>query len=93
MRSVVWLLLFTFLFSAVVAVAQVSDDAIYDDVRRRLAVDPDIKGGALVVDVKAGVVTVSGLVDTTKAQAKIEKVAKKAKGVKEVINKTTVRTA
>jgi len=40
-----------------------SDDQIYNLVRQRLANDPDIKGGALQVEVKDGVVTISGEVD------------------------------
>ena len=35
----------------------ISDDAIYDNVRIRLASDIDVKGGGLKVDVKEGVVS------------------------------------
>ena len=42
----------------------VSDDQIYDTVRRKLADDQVVKGGALEVDVKEGVVTLSGKVET-----------------------------
>jgi hyperosmotically inducible protein len=67
-----------------------SDEQIYDQVRMRLANDPDIKGGNLDVDVKDGVVTVKGRVDKDRAQQKIEKVAKKVKGVSSVINQVKV---
>jgi osmotically-inducible protein OsmY len=69
---------------------QQSDAQIYDQVRMRLANDPDIKGGNLEVDVKAGVVTVKGRVDKERAHQKIEKVAKKVKGVSSVINQVKV---
>jgi osmotically-inducible protein OsmY len=69
---------------------KVDDALIYDQVRMRLANDPDIKGGNLTVDVKAGVVTVQGRVDREKVRAKIDRVAKKVKGVKEVVNQVQV---
>ena len=37
-----------------------TDDTITDQVRLKLTSDPDVKGGALQVDVKQGVVTLSG---------------------------------
>ena len=64
----------------------VSDDAIADQVMLKLAADPDVKGGALKVDCKAGVVTLSGQVDSTHAKDKASKLAKKVKGVKQVVN-------
>ncbi len=93
--TVLILLLFSFLFNAQqlpAAAQKVSDDQIYDNVRRKLANDPDVKGGALDVEVKEGQVTVKGKVDTERAQHKIEHVAKKVKGVKGVVNQTTVKT-
>jgi hyperosmotically inducible periplasmic protein len=67
------------------------DDAqIYDMVKMRLANDPDIKGGNLQVEVKGGVVTVSGRVDKEKGRQKIEKVARKVKGVTSVVNQVKV---
>ncbi|HBY59956.1 MAG TPA: hypothetical protein DEH78_09035 [Solibacterales bacterium] len=70
-----------------------SDDEIYDLVRQRLANDPEVKGGALEVDVKDGVVTVRGEVRTEKIRQKVDKVAKKVKGVKAVKNETRVKAA
>ena len=67
-----------------------SDDRITDQVSMRLAVDPDVKGGALKVASKDGVVTITGRVDTEKAKRKAEKLAKKVKGVKSVTNDVTV---
>lgn len=64
----------------------ISDDSIYDHVKRALANDPDVKGGALEVDVKDGVVTVKGKVDKERARAKVDKLCKKVKGVADVKN-------
>ena len=46
----------------------VSDDAIYDKVRISLASDIDVKGGNLKVDVKEGVVTLAGTVESQRAE-------------------------
>jgi osmotically-inducible protein OsmY len=68
-----------------------TDDAIHDRVRISLSGDREVKGGALEVDVKQGVVTLSGTVDTTRQKDKATKVAKKVKGVKRVINNIEVK--
>jgi osmotically-inducible protein OsmY len=81
------------LLTATFAVAQKpasSDDRILDQVRMRLATDPDVKGGALDVSVHEGVVTIKGRVDTDKNKSKATKLAKKVKGVKEVDNELVV---
>lgn len=70
---------------------QISDDAIYDSVRRKLASDPLVKGGALEVDVQQGVVTLRGAVEQPKQKSKAEKIARKVDGVKKVINQLEVR--
>jgi osmotically-inducible protein OsmY len=67
-----------------------SDDRISDQVRMKLATDPDVKGGALDVTVKDGVVTIRGRVDTEKGRSKAEKLSKKVKGVKQVDNELVV---
>jgi hyperosmotically inducible protein len=69
----------------------VSDDQLYDTVRLRLADDPDVKGGALKVDVKLGVVTLSGTLDTEKQKDKAGKIAKKVKGVSQVVNNISLK--
>ncbi len=69
---------------------QKKDDEIYDAVRRRLAGDPVVKGGTLEVEVKDGVVTISGIVRTEKAKSKADKVAMKVKGVTKVVNQIKV---
>lgn len=68
----------------------VSDDLIYDLVRQKLAGDQVVKGGALTVDVKSGVVTLSGNVQAEKQRTKAEHLAHKVKGVKSVVNQIKV---
>ena len=72
------------------AADQKEDDRLYDQVRLRLAGDPDVKGGALEVEVKDGVVTLKGIVRTDKAKAKAEKLVMKFKGAKKVNNELRV---
>jgi osmotically-inducible protein OsmY len=69
---------------------QLSDDSIHDQVIRKLANDPDVKGGALQIDVQQGVVTIRGKVETDKQRQKAEKLARKISGVKKVINEITL---
>jgi hyperosmotically inducible protein len=69
----------------------VNDDIITDDVRLKLGGDPDVKGGAIQVDTKQGVVTLSGLVETANQKAKAGRVTKKVKGVKKVVNNLMVK--
>lgn len=68
----------------------VSDDEIFDNVRRRLAGDPDVKGARLDVTVNQGVVTIRGKVDKEKSKQKAERLASREKGVKKVINELRV---
>jgi hyperosmotically inducible periplasmic protein len=69
----------------------VSDDVIVDEVRIKLSGDAEVKGGALKVDCKQGVVTLAGAVDTEAARGKAAKLAKRVKGVKDVVNNLTVK--
>ena len=68
------------------AVSAVSDDAISDNVRQRLASDADVRGAALDVSVKDGVVTIKGRVHTEKGRKKATEITKKVKGVVSVDN-------
>jgi BON domain len=70
----------------------VTDDTITDQVRIKLASDPIVKGGALNVEVKQGVVTLSGAVEQDKQKEKAEKIARKVKGVKQVVNNLEIKT-
>jgi osmotically-inducible protein OsmY len=71
----------------------ISDDAIYDQVRLKLAGDPDVGGRDLQVKVSQGVVELQGSVKKEKAKAKAEKIAKKVKGVKSVVNQLKVSSS
>jgi hyperosmotically inducible periplasmic protein len=69
----------------------ISDDLLYDQVRIKLAGDAEVKGGALKVDVKQGVVTIGGTVETQRQKDKAAKLAKKVKGVKQVVNNLVLK--
>jgi osmotically-inducible protein OsmY len=69
---------------------QISDDAIYDMVKRKLANDPVVKGGALTVEVKNGEVALRGQLETEQKKERAARVAKKVKGVRSVDNQITV---
>ena len=68
-----------------------TDAAIDDNVRIKLAADAEVNGGALKVDVKEGVVTISGTLETQRQKDKAARIAKKVKGVKQVINNITLK--
>ena len=70
---------------------EVSDDALYDQVMRALVRDQALKIAELAVEVKGGVVTVHGYVKSEKLLERVERVAKRPKGVREVVNKVGVR--
>ncbi len=70
---------------------KLSDDAITDYVRLKLAGDPDVKGGALMVDVKQGIVTITGTVESQHQKDKATRLAKKVKGVKQVVNNIALK--
>ncbi len=68
----------------------ITDDILHDRVQIKLAGDQTVKGGGLTIDVKNGVVTLSGKVENEKQKVKAEKLAKKIDGVKSVINQIQV---
>ena len=86
LRVLSLLLILVLLTPLLVAQAKTSDNAIYDEVRRRLANDLDVKGAGIDVDVKGGVVTLKGRVHTDKARTKAAAITKKVKGVTSVDN-------
>ncbi len=94
-KSAISILLISLLLAgAVAALADkppVPDDSIYDNVRRKLASDPVVKGGAIDVDVQQGVVTLKGPVEFEKQKIRAEKLTQKVQGVKKVVNQLTVR--
>jgi osmotically-inducible protein OsmY len=94
MTSKLVALLVAVLFVAGICLAadkKLSDDSISDYVRLKLSGDPDVKGGALDATCKAGVVTITGTVDTMRQKEKATRLARKVKGVKEVVNNLAVK--
>ena len=65
------------------------DDEIYDKVNQRLNADVDTHG-RVKIEVKNGVVTLTGMVKNDKARSRAEKLTKKVSGVKDVVNKIEV---
>jgi hyperosmotically inducible periplasmic protein len=73
--------------------ATISDDEIYDKVRLKLVSDAEVKGSHIEVKVTDGVVELSGTVRQEKAKTKAEKLARKVKGVRSVVNQLKVTTS
>lgn len=88
--SVLLVLLLTLLPVTAAPKGPLTDDHVYDQVRIQIANDREIGGNPIEVKVTNGVVELSGKVRSDKQKAKAEKVAKKVKGVKSVVNKITV---
>jgi osmotically-inducible protein OsmY len=65
------------------------DDDIYDHVNQKLNADRDIHG-RIKIDVKDGVVTLSGMVHDEKVKERATKLTKKVAGVKDVVNKIEI---
>ena len=94
MRTIsIFLMMFLMAATLFAAAKDVSDDAVYDQVRLKLAGDRDVGGGAITVKVTQGAVELSGTVKTQSIRVKAEKLAKKVKGVKSVVNLLKVATA
>ena len=92
MKANLCLLLIAFLMAGVcLAKDAVTDDMIYNNVRIKLASDQVVKGGALEVEVKNGVVTLGGSVEEQKQKERATKLTKSVKGVKQVVNNITLR--
>jgi osmotically-inducible protein OsmY len=85
-RLIAFVLLCFLSVSMLVAQGNPNDDRIYDEVRRKLADDPDIKGGALDVTVANGAIILKGRVRDQSAKEKATRVTKKVKGVTTVDN-------
>ena len=78
------------LVSPLLAQKHVPDGEVIDQVRVKLANDPDVGGMNINVDSKDGAVTLMGKVKTDKQRVKAEKLTKKVKGVVSVNNQLAV---
>jgi hyperosmotically inducible periplasmic protein len=67
-----------------------TDEALYDQVRIKIARDREVGGGKIEVKVTNGVVELTGTVKQDKLKERAEKLARKVKGVKSVENKLRV---
>lgn len=76
--------------SPAIAKDPVSDDSIYDKVRIQMANDREIGGHPIDVKVTEGQVELTGKVRSEKQKSKAEKIAKKVRGVKGVVNNISV---
>ena len=95
MHKIVIALLAVFLIQTVALAKdppQITDDTITDQVKIKLAGDHVVKGGGLDVKVVNGIATLSGSVELQKQKEKGAAVAKKVKGVKQVVNNIEVKT-
>ncbi len=90
MRLIAILPILLLLLSPALAADQASDDQIYDRVRVKIYQDRDIGSANLQVTVEDAIVTLRGQVTKDKFKKKAEKIAKKVKGVKQVVNELTV---
>lgn len=70
--------------------APVTDDTIVDQVRVKIADDSEVGGQPIQVDAHNGVVVLSGKVSSDKLKLKIEKIAKKVKGVTGIDDKIVI---
>ncbi len=61
--------------------APITDDTIVDQVRVKIADDSEVGGQPIQVDAHNGVVVLTGKVTNDKLKSKVEKLAKKVKGV------------
>jgi hyperosmotically inducible protein len=68
-----------------------ADAAITGKVKTKLLADPDVKGLAIDVDTKDGVVTLTGSADKAGNVDKAVSIAKDTDGVKSVDNKLSVK--
>ncbi len=70
-----------------------SDDKIANDLRSKIAADPDIKDAPVGVTTKDGKVILTGKLKTPAAQQKLEQLARTEAGAATVDNETTVEPA
>ena len=91
MKTLLVIITFLMFFAVLSPAAEpVTDDALYDQVRIKIANDRTVGGGNIQVKVTNGVVELTGTVKNEKIKSQAEKITKKVKGVKNVENKLRV---
>ena len=68
------------------------DDKLYDQIKLKLANNPDVGGNAIEIQVHDGAVVLQGKVQKPNQKTKAEQLVKKIKGVKKVTNELVVQT-
>jgi hypothetical protein len=68
----------------------VSDDTIATDIKAKMFSEPLLKAATVNVATKDGIVTITGVVPDDSARLAAERIASQTKGVKQVIDSTTV---
>jgi hypothetical protein len=71
----------------------VSDDTIATDIKAKMFSEPLLKSAAVNIVTKNGIVTITGIVPDDSARLAAERIASQTKGVKQVIDSTTVAQA
>jgi hyperosmotically inducible protein len=71
----------------------VEDAAVTAKVKAKLTADPEVDAFDIDVDTVAGVVTLSGTVESAALSAEAEKLARGTSGVREVVNRLTVQVS
>lgn len=69
---------------------KLDDNRIAEDIRGRVARSSFIRSSDLKIDVSAGVVELSGTVDSWEESEQIERVAREVRGVRDVINRLEI---
>jgi len=90
-RFRVFLVLF-FLVTALcfMSCSSVNDDTIATDIKAKMFSEPLLKSATVNVTSKNGIVTITGIVPGDAARLAAERIASQTKGVKQVIDSTTV---
>jgi osmotically-inducible protein OsmY len=70
-----------------------ADGKIATEIERRLTVDKEVNATAVELDVRAGVVTMTGRVPSEAAKERAEKIAASVSGVSKVNNRLSAGTA
>jgi hypothetical protein len=81
------------LASSVTAPQQNDDCAVVSEIQNQLASDPVLGNQAIKADCSAGVVRLSGTVDTDEQKARAEQVARRVNGAVSVVNQINVAPA